>query len=72
MFEASLSTVKRAQRRGMTPKHTRYCQLISEVSKEKQMEWCLDTVIADNLYMDVVDFSTSASYFIIILLMAFK
>ena len=32
------------------------------------MEWCLDTVIADNLYMDVVDFSTSASYFIIILL----
>ena len=45
--EASLSTVKRAQRHlGWTAKRTRYCQLISEVNKEKRMEWCLDRVIA--------------------------
>ena len=41
--EASLSTVQRARRHlGWTAKRTRYCQLISEVNKEKRMEWCLE------------------------------
>ena len=36
MVEASLSTVKRAQRHlGWTAKRTRCCQLISEISKKK-------------------------------------
>ena len=54
-LEASLSTVKRAWRHlGWTAKRTGYCQLISEVNKEKQMEWYLDRVIADDLDMEDV------------------
>lgn len=48
--EASISTIKRARRDlGWTAKRTRYCQLISEVNKEKRMEWCLDRVISGDL-----------------------
>ena len=53
--EASLLTIKRARRDlGWTMKRTRYCQLISEVNKEKRMEWCLDRVLNDFELSDVI------------------
>ena len=53
--EASVFTLKRARRHlGWTAKRTRYCQLISEVNKEKRMEWCLDRVITDDLDLNDV------------------
>ena len=62
MVEASLSTVKRARRHlGWTAKRTRYCQLISEVNKEKRMEWCLDRVIADDMDMGDVIWTVECS-----------
>ena len=62
MVEASLSTVKRARRHlGWTAKHTRYYQLISEVNKEKRMDWCLDRVIADDLDMEDVIWTDECS-----------
>lgn len=61
-LEASLSTVKRAQRYlGWTAMRTRYCQLISEVNKEKRMEWCLDRVIAGDLDLDDVIWTDECS-----------
>ena len=60
--EASLSTVKRARRDlGWTTKRTRYCQLISDVNKEKRMEWCLDRVIAGDLEFDDVIWTDECS-----------
>ena len=62
MVEASLSTVKRARRHlGWTAKRTRYCQLISEVNKEKRMEWCLDRVIGDDKDMEDVIWTDECS-----------
>ena len=53
--EASLSTIKRARHDlGWTMKRTRYCQLISDVNKEKRMEWCLDRVISNDLELSNV------------------
>ena len=61
-IEASLSTVKRARRHlGWTTKHTRYCQLMSEVNIEKRMEWCLDRVIADDFDMEDVIWTDECS-----------
>ena len=53
---ASLSTIKRARRHlGWTAKRTRYCQLISNINKEKRMEWCLYVVLAGDLdFEDVI------------------
>ena len=52
-LEMSLSTVNRArQHLGWTAKRTRYCQLISEINKEKRMEWY--SVNADDLDMEFV------------------
>lgn len=60
--EASLSTVQRPRRHlGWTAKRTRYCQLISEVNKEKRMEWCLDRVISDDLDMEDVIWTDECS-----------
>ena len=50
--EVSLSTIKRAcQDLGWTMKRTRYCLLISEVNKEKRIEWCLDRVLSNDLQL---------------------
>jgi transposase len=60
--EMSLSTVKRARRYlGWTAKRTRYCQLISDVNKEKRMEWCLDRVISDDLDLEDVIWTDECS-----------
>ena len=60
--EASLSTIKRARRDlGWTAKRTRYCQLISEVNKEKRMEWCLDRVISGDLDLSDVIWTDECS-----------
>ena len=62
MVEASLSTVKRAQRHlGWTAKRTRYCQLINEINKEKRIEWCLDRVIGDDMDMRDVTWTDECS-----------
>ena len=52
----SVSTMKRARRHlGWTSKRTSYCQLISDVNKEKRMDWCLDQVLAGDLeFEDVI------------------
>jgi transposase len=61
-IEASLSTIKRARRDlGWTMKRTRYCQLISEVNKEKRMEWCLDRVILNDLDLSDVIWTDECS-----------
>ena len=61
-IEASLSTVKRARRDlGWTMKRTRYCQLISDVNKEKRMEWCLDRVISNDLELSDVIWTDECS-----------
>ena len=60
--EASISTIKRARRYlGWTAKRTRYCQLISEVNKEKRVEWCLDRVIAGDLDLNDVIWTDECS-----------
>ena len=53
---ASLSTIKRARRHlDWSSKRTRYCQLISDINKEKRMEWCLEMVLAGDLdFEDVI------------------
>ena len=51
----SLSTIKRTRRDlGWTMKRTRYCQLISEVNKDKRMDWCLDRVLSNDLELSDV------------------
>ena len=60
--EASVSTLKRARRHlGWTAMRTRYCQLISEVNKEKRMECCLDRVITDDLDLNDVIWTDECS-----------
>ena len=60
--EASLSTIKRARRDlGWTMKRTRYCQLISEVNKEKRMEWCLDRVLSNDFELSDVIWTDECS-----------
>ena len=34
---------------GWTSQRTRYCQLISDVNKEKRMDWCLNQVLTSDL-----------------------
>ena len=52
----SLSTIKGARHHlGWTAKRTRYCRLISNINKEKRMEWCLYVVLAGDLdFKDVI------------------
>ena len=42
-------------------KRTRYCQLISEVNKEKGMEWCLNTMISNDLELSDVIWTDECS-----------
>ena len=54
----SLSTVKRARMElGWTAKKTRYGALISEVNREKRVEWCTERVTTRDLEFDDVIFS---------------
>ena len=60
--EVSLSTIKRARHDlGWTMKRTRYCQLISELNKEKRMEWCLDRVLSNDLELSDVIWTDECS-----------
>ena len=60
--EASLSTIKRVRRDlGWTMKRTRYCQLISEVNKEKKIEWRLDRVLLNDLELSDVIWTDECS-----------
>ena len=53
--EMSLSTIERARRDlGWTMKRAKYCQLISEVNKEKRMDWCLDRILSNDLKLSDV------------------
>ena len=62
LVEVSVSTVKRVRRYlGWTSKRTRYCQLISDVNKEKRVDWCLDVVLAGDLEFDDVIWSDECS-----------
>ena len=46
----SVSTMKRAScHLGWTWKCMRYCQLISDVNKEKRVDWCLNQGLAGDL-----------------------
>ena len=57
-LDVSLSTVKRARMElGWTAKKTRYGALISEVNREKRVEWCTEKVTTGDMEFDDVIFS---------------
>ena len=60
--EVSISTIKRARLElGWVCKRVKYCQLISEVNKEKRVKWCLERVTNNDLKMDDVIFTDEST-----------
>jgi hypothetical protein len=61
-IEVSISTIKRARLElGWICKRVKYCQLITEVNKEKRVTWCLERVTTNDLEMDDVIFTDEST-----------
>ena len=57
-----MSTIKRARLElGWVRKRVKYCQLITEINKEKQVTWCLEQVITNDHEMDDVIFTDEST-----------
>ena len=51
----SIASVKRARRSlGWVCKKTRYCAMIRDANKEKQLEWCCERVSEGDTFSDVI------------------
>ena len=58
----SISIVKRAGNAvGWSAKETWYCALISEISKEKRMTWCMDRIAERDLQLSDVIWTDESS-----------
>ena len=62
-IETSMSTIKRAHLElGWVCKRVKYCQLITEINKEKWVTWCLERVTTNDLEMDDVIFTDESTF----------
>ena len=60
--QVSLATIKRAWKvLGWTTKKTRYCAIINDINKEKQMTWCIDRIANDDMDMTDVIWSDEST-----------
>ena len=61
-LSVSVSTIKRGRRAlGWNSKRTRYCAMIIDINKEKQMTWCVDHVAEGDLELSDVIWTDESS-----------